>query len=543
MNDRRTPPDGSSETDPADDTGVESHRFAQRAEFGEELGEELADLDETIHESSRTLRDLLSEETHSCNDESPSIRESDPEATLPPTILPDPLAGKSWATCGPAIGRRHMTPRVIERLARSTGLTVSDVIATWDFRRYVMLEKLSETSHAMVFAGIDVVLAREVVIKIHKDLRVHAMQQAIRESQIMAGLEHPNIVEIYDVGEYGQWMYFVAERCEMNFQQWYPGKERLDVLARLLEVAYGLVQLHALGFAHGDIKLTNIVVRKGRAKLTDFGHAARVVFSSDDREPGVLVGGGTAGFMAPEVRWEGPGFAADVYALAITIYICLIGKRPFPLPRVTSDEVGVVQVGGGEIERPAKIPAGVPKALFRLLERSMDPDPTKRPSLEALIQGLRSAVEQIEKRKRRRRWLPAVAGAVLAVLAVGVGIGKTMNSGRGSASMSAAATEAFDGPLARAEAAAWRGDVDAAIGALYRMDSDIADLSAQDGIRAAESAERVAKILEQRGHTADAIRAWFFVVQFHEHAGQMQQAESARKAREKLITQDSSQSK
>jgi serine/threonine-protein kinase len=259
--------------------------------------------------------------------------------------------------------------------------------------RYVLLKRLSVTPHAAVYSGVDSLLARDIVVKIHRNARAHARQRALFESRIMARLKHPNIVPIYDMGEHvertgeGPWLYSVIEQCEADLHAWVQQLESkgpvhwATIILRIIEVARGLAYLHDQGYIHGDVKPTNILIKNGIAVLADFGHAEKFGASIDDA-------GGTAGYVAPEVVFERDStFASDVFSLAATTHVCLFAELPFSLPSgdhvspKTATIASASKAGDGRIKPPEVRPRGLPDSVPRTLELALHPDPNQRLSL------------------------------------------------------------------------------------------------------------------------------------------------------------------
>lgn len=416
------------------------------------------------------------------------------------------VEGKPWAHWGPLVDGHRLNEEAIELVARLTGQPRIEVEA---FRhvahvpRYWLLEELSNNElSATVYRGVDVLLAREVAIKIHRDRRQWSAQWAVRESQAMARLEHPNVVQIYDMGEHGSWLYSVIEYCDADLHAWHFDLGWAEILQRILEAANGLAFLHRNGFAHGDIKPANILIRGG-AKLADFGHATRpgtrVHFLGETGEQMTAFRvGGTAGYVAPEAAEQGPGFPGDVFALAVTTWVCLFGEMPFPMPPGVAATVASTakQVDKRPPKQPDKIPAGLPSLVLPLLVRALDCDPARRPPLDELTCGLRAAVDEQERRKRLRRRVPAVVTGVFTLLAVGFSVGAfSYRSSGASGSVLGASLTVFD-PLTRAEIAAQIGDSETAIDELNRMFPSALDMSSPELELAAVRVEHIADLLE-----------------------------------------------
>lgn len=424
------------------------------------------------------------------------------------------LDGRIWVGwgSGPPVGGAgdEPSPALEVCVARATGRDprqVRDVLALGqDGRRYILLERLSVTEHAAVFLAVDRSLAREVAVKIHRDAEKHARDRAVFESQTAARLDHPNIVKIFDVGEHSPdghtaWLFSAFERCDCDlFQYCEEHREWESIVAAHIQVGRGLIHMHEAGYVHRDLKPPNILIKDGVAKLADFGTVAR---PGADVEPA-----GTAGFIAPETIIERPSFSADLFGLAATLWACLHLELPFAVPsgpNVTRENalaVAVQRAIDREFTAPRVIPPGLPTAVRRLLVRALEPDPRLRPSLGEFLDELQFALDRAERRKRLRRWSPAIAGAVLVTLGVGVAIGAAIDSGSGQTSIDDAMLGGD--PLIRAEIAALMGDGKTAIRILYEGYSRLNTLSRSERARLAEAAGDVAGILEKAGLREDA---------------------------------------
>lgn len=441
------------------------------------------------------------------------------------------LAGRPWACWGPPVERAHLSDAVLLRIARRVHRPVDEVAALLHEDdqprgRYLLLEQLSVTKHAAVYAGFDPVLARDVVVKIHRDRQEHATAQALFESRAMAQLDqHPNICRIYDVGEHREHLYTVVERCEADLADWHLGRDCAAITMRIVETAAALQWLHELGYAHGDVKPSNIFIRNGAAKLGDFGHSVKSGTRSEFK-------GGTVGFVAPECFETGPTPASDVFALAVTLWVCLIGELPYPKPEgevSTRTAVGTIweRMAKYELAEPKTLPPGLPAGVMPALRDALHPNWRLRPSMDQLNGRLYMAVESEQRRRRRRRVGPAVAGVALVVAGIGFSCGLRYSADGAQGDELFSAAVGIVNPLAHAEAAAHRGDVDTAMGALYRIDIRITDLSPSESFSAGRSAERIAEMLEQE-HTQDAIQAAYFAVRLYEHATRFQDAQRVR---------------
>jgi len=195
-------------------------------------------------------------------------------------------------------------------------------VATQLPRRFQITDQLGEGATGVVVAAHDVVLRREVAIKV-----LHRHRDALEEARAAAELRHPAIVTIYDVDPGGR--YIVMELIDgETLQQRLARRTRLP-LAEVYElgrvVLGALTAAHERGIIHRDIKPANIMFdRKHGIKLNDFGVAHRM--TSDELASAHDIAG-TPAYMAPEI-WEGaePDARTDVFGVGVTLWEAAVGK-------------------------------------------------------------------------------------------------------------------------------------------------------------------------------------------------------------------------
>ncbi|MBN1935990.1 MAG: protein kinase [Anaerolineae bacterium] len=242
--------------------------------------------------------------------------------------------------------------------------------------RYQLLSLEGEGGMASVYKAHDLKLKRTVAVKV---LRAgeEANEAFQREAQAAAGIPHPNIVAVYDIGQDGDAAYIVMEYVQGPTLQEVIHAEAPFYVGRALDIAAQICTavefIHHQGIIHCDLKPLNILIlADGQVKITDFGIAQRL-------ETGALHGGkswGTPHYAAPEVISGKPiSPAADVYAIGIILYEMLTGKRPFNGP--TAAEIARQHV----LNAPPpveQVNPRIPRYVRQVLDRALDKDPDKR---------------------------------------------------------------------------------------------------------------------------------------------------------------------
>lgn len=206
--------------------------------------------------------------------------------------------------------------------------------------RFRLIGVIGKGAMGKVFRAEDIQLHRLVALKVissrssRKRTAAQKHEQFMREGRSAAKLDHPNIVNVYEVSSAADLHYIAMELIEGgNLKDLVAGAGPLDIQRACqlaADAADGLQHAHEQGVIHRDIKPANLMLtRSGRCKLGDFG-LARLDDLNDDGT-GLSSAVGTPLFVAPEVALGEEATAlSDIYSLGATIYFLLTGKPPFP---------------------------------------------------------------------------------------------------------------------------------------------------------------------------------------------------------------------
>jgi serine/threonine protein kinase len=276
-------------------------------------------------------------------------------------------------------------------------LTPPERIGTVVGARYELLQAVGEGASAVLYAARDRVLGREVGVKVMRSTGPLAREEQRgrfrREAQTLARLRHPHLVEVFDVGETDDGMPFVvvellqgetlATRLERA-----PQLTPAETLAIAFPLMGALACAHEAGIIHRDIKPANIFLyRRGSGapvpKLLDFGIAKLSDQSATMTDDGMTLG--TPSFMAPEqARGEALTAATDVWALGVTLYVCLSGRLPFDAPTAAGVLMQAMKHGAPRLQVP-----GLDSGVALAVERALAVEPARRTAdMRALARSL-----------------------------------------------------------------------------------------------------------------------------------------------------------
>jgi eukaryotic-like serine/threonine-protein kinase len=278
----------------------------------------------------------------------------------------------------------------------------------------------------------DAMLARAVAVKFLLGQDLQSEERLLLEARLQARVEHPNVVQVHEVGTLRGRPCIVLQLVEgrslAELAKALSVEEKVELLR---QTAAGLHAAHQQGLVHRDIKPGNVLVEElptgRRALVTDFGlaRAEDAGLSRSGQPPGTL------DFMSPE-QLLGPGpadYRSDIYALGATLYATLAGRPPFrsATPEPNEDRQMLVRIAEDD---PPPLPPPSPRELSVIAARAMEKDPASRyPTAEALGEDLArfQRGEPIQARPptlgtRARKWVrrnPALArGLALAIVAV-----------------------------------------------------------------------------------------------------------------------------
>lgn len=301
--------------------------------------------------------------------------------------------------------------------------------------RYRLIERIGSGGMADVWRAHDAELGRDVAIKVlHENFARDRefVERFRREATAAAGLQHPNVVSVYDRGSWEDTSYIAMELIEGAplrelINRGLTTGEAVEVTRQVLAAA-GFA--HSRGIVHRDLKPMNVLIdRDGRIRVTDFGIAR--AGNSEITQTGSVMG--TAQYISPEqAQGMEVGPTSDIYSIGIILFEMLTGRVPFDGENAVA--IAMKQVTE-EPPLPSSINPQIGPALDAVVMRALAKDPAQRfqtaaemaaaldsaeadPEHGGHTQAFAAMVAAEEGRDRRRRWL--IAGVIALLVAAGV---------------------------------------------------------------------------------------------------------------------------
>ncbi|MBU8934287.1 MAG: protein kinase [candidate division Zixibacteria bacterium] len=254
------------------------------------------------------------------------------------------------------------------------------LISGTEVGHYKIVEKIGAGGMGEVYLAEDTKLKRKVALKLlspHLCQDEECRERFKREAQAAAKLDHPNIVPVYEVGEFKDRPYFAMAHIQGKSLRAVikEGKLSISEAVKLtMQICEGLHKAHESGIVHRDIKPANIIIdQENRPRLLDFG-LATVTGAKKLTKTGSTMG--TLGYMSPEqIQGEKTDHRSDLFSVGVILYEMITGRTPFEGEYEAAIHFNIVNE---EAEPLSRYKSGVPEALQQIVDKALTKDVSLR---------------------------------------------------------------------------------------------------------------------------------------------------------------------
>lgn len=275
--------------------------------------------------------------------------------------------------------------------------------------RYRILREIGRGAMGRVYLAHDTLLERDVALKelnvpdyLSEEEKAEVRERFRQEAKAAARLSHPHILTVHDIILAGDRQYIVMEYLEGKTMREVLAERRLspeEVMSIAPMVCEALGYAHRQGIVHRDVKPDNIfVLQNGNIKVADFG-IAKMIRVSDRTHTDVIMG--TPNYIAPEVILGRPyDHRVDIFALGVTLYEMLSGRRPFD---AENDFAIIYRVATEEPAALSELVEGLPPTLERAVHHALQKEPSLRyASMEELKADLMKVRSELGMESRQK---------------------------------------------------------------------------------------------------------------------------------------------
>ena len=285
---------------------------------------------------------------------------------------------------------------------------------------YRIVKKIGAGGMGEVYLAGDTTLKRNIALKFMPSYlasNAELNERFMREARAAAKLDHPNIIQVYEVGDFQGRPFIAMAHIEGESLQSVIKKGELSItesVKLVMQICEGLGEAHRAEIVHRDIKPGNIILdRKGRVRILDFGLAT---VAGEDKLTKVGSTLGTAAYMAPEqIEGKQVDQRADIFALGVILYEMLTGKRPFDGNNDTGIAHAITQT---EPEPIARYKSGTTQDLQRIIDKALSKDPTLRYQNAGDMLTDLKRLEQSESAPRKKKPKKYATYSIVAILII-----------------------------------------------------------------------------------------------------------------------------